>query len=149
MRRGFLFGLPLGLLQLALVFLEALFRIDWYLMLLVSYLLYLVVPVWPGRSAAQQAGKITAGAGAGWLVGFISASFVGLALLAWLILFPPMPTPEGRNPGAAVLGVVIIFFILVFNFLGTLLAWIGGAIGGALARRSTQPHSQRHQPTTE
>ncbi len=142
-------GIPLGLLQIAILYvgvaqvsLPWLGRLSWGPAILLGALFYLLLPVTEGFRTARQGARARESAKAGWLVGYISLLVVFLSLIIVLIagLLSPYEPPQPRalhiTPLFAAIIIAGIFLsIILMNSLGMLVAYLGGFLGGRLGQK--------------
>jgi len=130
-------GILLGLIQLLLFFL-GLSRFGMFVAGNLSFIpglvLYLVFPVMAGFLTAHREERASAGARAGFVTGFTSATLVMLALILTIAI---IALQESANRFSSSLDFTIAFIllmVLLLNVLGVLLATIGGAFGRSMGR---------------
>lgn len=142
-------GIPLGLLQIAILYvgvaqvsLPWLGRLSWGPAITLGALFYLLLPVIEGFRTARQGARARESARAGWLVGYISLLLVFLSLVIILVvglLSPHEPlqshTIHITPLFAAIIIAGIFLSIILMNSLGMLVAYLGGFLGGMLGQR--------------
>ena len=141
LRQGLIFGLILGVVLVALSFINNDLIITFALILLASFI--------AGLRASQETGRLTTGTLAGlWtgLIGILIPSTISIVLL----LFSLDAYRKGLQAAAdkqhlnvtysnsqIIISYLIIYLILVV--LGVLFGVVGGAVGGSFGRRRAQP----------
>jgi hypothetical protein len=130
-------GVLLGLIQVLLFFLSlGRFRMDVAVNLsfIPGLVLYLGLSIVAGFLTAHREEKASAGARAGFVTGFVGATFVMLALILTIAI---SALSELGNRFASSFDLTIAFMllrVLLLNVLGVLLATIGGAFGRSMGR---------------
>ena len=149
MRSALWLGIPLGLLQMAILFVGAvqvslpwLGRLSWEPAILLGALFYLLLPAIEGFRTARQGAGARACASAGWLVSYISllVVFLSLVIILIVILLSPHAPPPPHSIHitsffAAIIVAGVFLVILLLNSLGMLVAYLGGFLGGKLGQR--------------
>jgi hypothetical protein len=132
------FGILLGLIQLGLVFL-GIPRFNATTLISIGLALYFVIPGLASLVASRQRERRSTGVGVGFATGLTCAIIIMLVLfiLVAIALNAPRPTPTGRFVPIplAFVAFYLIALALALNFLGVLLALLGGGLGGFIGRR--------------
>ena len=125
-------GILLGFIQLLLFFL-GLSRFGTDLALNLSFIpgliLYLVFPLVAGLLTTYRDERSPAGARAGLVTGITGSTIVMIALILTLAIIPPQESGNILYIPPDLNIAFILLTVLILNFLGVLLATIGGAFG--------------------
>jgi hypothetical protein len=132
------FGILLGLIQLGLVFL-GIPRFYTTTVIIIGLVLYFVIPCLASLVASRDRERRSTGMGVGFVTGLTSAILFMLVLfvLVAIALNAPRPANTGRIAPIplAFLAFYLIALALALNFLGVLLALLGGGLGGLIGKR--------------
>ncbi|HKV59596.1 MAG TPA: hypothetical protein VJO32_14980 [Ktedonobacteraceae bacterium] len=132
------YGILLAPIQLGLVFL-GIPRFNTISILIVGLVLYLVIPGLAGLRASRRRERASTGLVTGFVTGLICAIIIMVVLfiLVAIALNTPPPVNRGRYVPlpVAFVAAYIIVIALFLNFLGVLLATLGGWLGGFIGRR--------------
>jgi len=143
---GWLFGIPLALIQSALLLWSPLLGFPSWLAIGVILVLYLAIPAGLSRIVTQRTHQSSRGYRVGRLSGLSCAVFVmllsSIANMYLLSLATTTPTGsyQGRlGEGAFILVDAIAFEVisLLLNSLGALLAWLGAFLGSRNEQRES------------
>lgn len=131
-------GILLALIQLGLVFL-GIPRFNTIAVMIVGLALYLVIPGLAGFRAARKRERASTGLVTGFVTGLTCAIIIMLVFFVLVVIAlntPPRVTTGRYVPiPVAFVAAYVMVIALFLNFLGVLLAAIGGWLGGFTARR--------------
>ncbi|QBD81232.1 hypothetical protein EPA93_36750 [Ktedonosporobacter rubrisoli] len=128
-----LFGIPLSIIQYALIFLNDnnLFSSKWVIL---SFVLYLLAPVLPGLQASLHTQRITMGSRIGLAIGVSSTLLLAIITGLHIWTSGDLPTESLLLP-LNVLVLAVISYITLINLVGIIFAVAGGTIGGMIGKR--------------
>lgn len=159
LRQGLIFGLILGGVQIAFGFITSFITQPDILSIFSSaaLVLFIVFGFMAGRRATRETGRLATGVAAGIWTGLIGALLDALVPLVYTLLYLPTIVAEARqyikthptqfpnyNPASYGSSDALVGFVenlLPYIVLYILISLIGGALGGALARRRMPPPS--------